>query len=81
MELTTNVVKVPALAKEMATIEEPCNQLVKENEELKIEPKSLENLLEQLKNKRYEGENNASTRRKNHNVRDPYTCRTGRGSS
>jgi regulator of replication initiation timing len=51
--ITTYVDNNPALLKEIETIERTCNKLIKENEELKIEVKVLERLLERLTNNRY----------------------------
>jgi regulator of replication initiation timing len=51
--ITTYVDNNPALVKEIERIERACNKLVKENEELKIEVKVLERLLERLTNNRY----------------------------
>ena len=51
--ITTYVDNNPALVKEIERIERTCNKLVKENEELKIEVKVLERLLERLTNNRY----------------------------
>jgi regulator of replication initiation timing len=46
--ITTYVDNNPALVKEIERIERTCNKLIKENEELKIEVKVLERLLERL---------------------------------
>jgi regulator of replication initiation timing len=51
--ITTYVDNNPALVKEIERIERACNKLIKENEELKIEVKVLERLLERLTNNRY----------------------------
>jgi regulator of replication initiation timing len=51
--ITTYVDNNPALVKEIEKLERACNKLVKENEELKIEVKVLERLLERLTNNRY----------------------------
>lgn len=51
--ITTYVDNNPALVKEIERIERTCNKLIKENEELKIEVKVLERLLERLTNNRY----------------------------
>jgi regulator of replication initiation timing len=51
--ITTYVDNNPALVKEIERIERTCNKLVKENEELKIEVKVLERLLERLTSNRY----------------------------
>jgi regulator of replication initiation timing len=51
--ITTYVDNNPALVKEIERIERTCNKLIKENEELKIEVKVLERLLERLTSNRY----------------------------
>ena len=51
--ITTYVDNNPALLKEIERIEISCNKLIKENEELKIEVKVLERLLERLTSNRY----------------------------
>jgi predicted transcriptional regulator len=51
--ITTYVDNNPALVKEIERIEKTCNKLEKENEELKIEVKVLERLLEKVTNNRY----------------------------
>jgi regulator of replication initiation timing len=46
--ITTYVDNNPALVKEIERIERTCNKLIKENEELKIEVKVLERLLQRM---------------------------------
>jgi regulator of replication initiation timing len=46
--VTTYVDNNPALVKEIERIERTCNKLIKENEELKIEVKVLERLLQRM---------------------------------
>ena len=52
-EITTYVDNNPALVIELERLEKSTNKLVKENEELKIEVKVLERLLERLSSNRY----------------------------
>ena len=52
-EITTHIDNNPALVKQIERIEITCDKLVKENEELKIEVKVLERLLERLASNRY----------------------------
>jgi FtsZ-binding cell division protein ZapB len=51
--ITTYVDNNPALVMEIERLERTNNRLVKENEDLKIEVKVLERLLERLTNNRY----------------------------
>ena len=51
--VTTYVDNNPALVLEISRLEKSHNKLIKENEELKIEVKVLERLLERLTNNRY----------------------------
>jgi regulator of replication initiation timing len=52
-EITTYIDNNPALVIELERLEKSTNKLVKENEELKIEVKVLERLLERLSSNRY----------------------------
>jgi FtsZ-binding cell division protein ZapB len=51
--IVTHVDNNPALVMEIERLERTNNRLVKENEDLKIEVKVLERLLERLTNNRY----------------------------
>jgi regulator of replication initiation timing len=51
--IVTHVDNNPALVIEIERLEKSTNKLMKENEELKIEIKVLERLLERLTNNRY----------------------------